>query len=468
MSELGRKVGLAARKALEDPENLSRILRSVQLGYDPYLRLGPAGKEKAAELFHELYQGISYKDEKQKLLNTEVLLANLVSKRKKFFSISRNPNYWKKNQYRQTTSKTIELIDLMENTGFIEMHKGKGNEDPNLAYNTKIRATDKLLSYMQVLPEQVEYKPLLIEVRDSNSGKLLKYDENKQKIRRVKNILWIANEVNGNADIRHKNHELKTSLVAIYRDKTTLYGRLHTKGHHHYQGLSEAERAEITINGEPVVEWDFSGLHPYLLYAKEGIQLFGDPYMQVLSNPRFRDFLMECFLPLINVTGGWTKPRHGQKSYWRTARQNFISGVDQRLHEDKAIRTRARNQRRSLTKQELAQVRERKATRHALEDIGVTSGKKVLEAWIEAHRPISHYFCTDNMVGKKMMNLDAQIALDVVNHFARKGIPVLAIHDSFIVQQSYRDDLKQVMRWAYRKHTKAFSKNGKGFRIKIK
>ena len=56
----------------------------------------------------------------------------------------------------------------------------------------------------------------------------------------------------------------------------------------------------------------------------------------------------------------------------------------------------------------------------------------------------------------RIMNLYATIALDVINHFAKQGIPILSVHDSFIVQGRYKDELKRIMQQMYRKHTKGF------------
>jgi len=55
------------------------------------------------------------------------------------------------------------------------------------------------------------------------------------------------------------------------------------------------------------------------------------------------------------------------------------------------------------------------------------------------------------------MNLDSRIALDVLDHFAKQNIPILAIHDSFIVQDKYKNELWQIMENTYEKHTDGFT-----------
>ena len=72
----------------------------------------------------------------------------------------------------------------------------------------------------------------------------------------------------------------------------------------------------------------------------------------------------------------------------------------------------------------------------------------------EAHEPIAKYFFTG--MGLKAMNADAKIALDIIAHFANDDIPILAIHDSFIVQRQYKFRLRKAMLLAYRKQTGGF------------
>jgi len=206
---------------------------------------------------------------------------------------------------------------------------------------------------------------------------------------------------------------------------------LHTRGFQHYQGLGEQERAEITINGEPIIELDFSGLHPHLLYAKEGIQFSGDPYSLVFNNPRFRSFLKEALLSLLNATGIWVQNKKTKTKWFVKAENVAQAGINQRMGYDINL------------KQDLI-------------SNGISNAKDVIDTFKKAHKPIAHYFCCDNEIGLKIMNLDAQIALDIVDHFAKQGIPILAVHDSFIVQHKHKDELELTMNDVYQKHTGGF------------
>jgi hypothetical protein len=55
------------------------------------------------------------------------------------------------------------------------------------------------------------------------------------------------------------------------------------------------------------------------------------------------------------------------------------------------------------------------------------------------------------------MNKDSKIALDILNTFAGQQIPILVMHDSFIVQQQHRDRLQYTMEDAYKRHTGGYT-----------
>jgi hypothetical protein len=95
--------------------------------------------------------------------------------------------------------------------------------------------------------------------------------------------------------------------------------------------------------------------------------------------------------------------------------------------------------------------------RGELKEIRIKKAKPLIDDFKKAHQPISHYFCKPDETGLRIMNLDAKIALDIVNHFVKQNIPILAIHDSFIVQNRYADELNEVMKYTYKKHTGGFT-----------
>jgi hypothetical protein len=55
----------------------------------------------------------------------------------------------------------------------------------------------------------------------------------------------------------------------------------------------------------------------------------------------------------------------------------------------------------------------------------------------------------------RLMNIDSQIANLVIDHFTQKDIPVLCIHDSFIIQYDKEPELRRILDQATHQITKA-------------
>ena len=395
------------------PEWLNRDIR-----FDPSFRLNEYYKIKL-DFFIEL---CANSRRKENYLNLEILIANLLRKRAvRPLRVSLNTRDWKRTRYNKAGESTIKLIHKLHKEGLIELMKGYITKKQSR--QARIWPTEKLLEYFPKLPNGVIYDPVeVVQLRD-NKGRLKDYKETAQT-RRIRAILTRANKVNNAANIVYKPYReyvLHPSLIAIFKRKFTLYGRLHTKGHRHYQGLSSDERKEILINGEKIVELDFSGLHPHLLYAMEEKQLNGDPYNIIDDGPPVaRTFFKHILLCMLNAKD--EKSAEQAANYW-------------------------------LYKHHYE--------RNILNNWGIRSARPLMTKFREAHKHIERHFCNGKDTGLKIMNLDARIALDIVDHFAKQNIPILAIHDSFIVQRKYKEELRQVMESTYKKHTN-------GFKCKIK
>lgn len=383
--------------------------------FDHNLRLPAGERPKALQLYNALFKRAA-KKETPWTVNIEVLLANLIINRRRSVAVSLNPNTYR-HPYRRTTALMIKIINTMASQGYIEINKGYRGEKTSRM--SRVHATGKLLEFCPLYPDTVIYDPVTLVVLRDEHGREIPFTHTAKTLR-VNTILTRANKVNAAADIMYQKEKITAYLLAVYKRRFDLYGRLHTRGFRHLQGYAEGERAEITVNGEAVVELDFAALHPNLLYAAEGIQYAGDPYAAVDSRPEARAFLKRCLLAMLNAKD--------QTQALRAA--NYV------FYQDPAEKQR-------------------------LNAIGITSAKPFIEKFKQAHQPISHYFCAGRETGLRVMNRDARIALDVVDHFARQSKVVLAVHDSFIVQGRYRAELEQVMHEKYMKHTG-------GFTIKVK
>ena len=75
-----------------------------------------------------------------------------------------------------------------------------------------------------------------------------------------------------------------------------------------------------------------------------------------------------------------------------------------------------------------------------MKDVQLT---KILDAFCSNNQPIAHYLCND--MGVKLMAMDGRITAKVINHFTNKGIPVLTVHDSYLIDIEYQKELHEVM-----------------------
>ena len=181
-----------------------------------------------------------------------------------------------------------------------------------------------------------------------------------------------------------------------------------------YQQLNKEQRNGILINGSPVVEIDYSGMHMRMLYHLSSLQYEGDPYSFVGDNKELRKIYKLAGLILINAKN------------ITEAKRGFNDELRKRL----PIR--------GFTK-----------VKSYLEFLGFSQPSDVFENLMKHHEPISHHFNTGSGIGLTLQNYDSLIADKVLYHFTKRNIPCLCVHDSFIVPKTHAEDLKSIMIQSY-------------------
>lgn len=208
--------------------------------------------------------------------------------------------------------------------------------------------------------------------------------------------------------LRHKTRPKKPpfiqlherSLYRIYNNGDMVEGKNFQQGGRFYGGWWESilsnYRRKIMIDGKPTVEIDYSGYHPRMLYALEGLDLGKrDPYLPDALDKQWRDFGKLAFTKLLNGKKRINVPEE-----------------------------------------------------YEAESVGI-AWKKLLEMMKEYHKPIAKYFHT--AYGLELMRQDSDIAENILIYFAKRDIPCLPIHDSFIVHYAYADELWNCMLNEYRR-----------------
>jgi hypothetical protein len=70
----------------------------------------------------------------------------------------------------------------------------------------------------------------------------------------------------------------------------------------------------------------------------------------------------------------------------------------------------------------------------------------LIDAFFEKHKPLTKFIFTIDNLGIILQNIDSQIAEKVLLYFALKGIPVLPMHDSFIIYAELYQELEEIMK----------------------
>jgi hypothetical protein len=157
-------------------------------------------------------------------------------------------------------------------------------------------------------------------------------------------------------------------------------------------------RPLITMNDEATVEADYRGLHPSMLFAKRGLPIPEDPYALipgVHGDAILRDHAKTTFLALVNA---------GQRS---TREPRDFDG-----------------------------------TQHGM------SGKDFRALVSGAFPMLPDIFGSG--IGLRLQREDSDLAEKVMMHFVDRGIPILPIHDSFIVAKRHQKELVDVMLAAFK------------------
>jgi hypothetical protein len=157
-----------------------------------------------------------------------------------------------------------------------------------------------------------------------------------------------------------------------------------------WQNLPKTRRLQLTIDGEPVDEPDFSQLHPRLLYSLFGRQPDGDAYT-IAGYEEHRAFVKVAWQIMINAS----------------ARRAAVAALANDL---------------------------------AGSSLKGEAGR-LLTALEKHHRSIATAFYTG--AGLRLQWLDSELLMRIEHRCLREGIIALPVHDSLLVQQGRRSQRAQ-------------------------
>lgn len=165
-------------------------------------------------------------------------------------------------------------------------------------------------------------------------------------------------------------------------------------------------RQYLHINGIPTTELDYNAMHPRMLYHMEGIDYREDPYT----------IGRNCSDDIRNI--------------YKLVGMICINSEDEKAAIDGIQET--------LLKADLTKY---------LPDNTDDTRKKLIKSFARHNKPIEKYFFSG--IGLELQMKDSDIAHSILRYFAGKGILVLPVHDSFIIDNFFRSDLKKAMQEFY-------------------
>lgn len=164
-------------------------------------------------------------------------------------------------------------------------------------------------------------------------------------------------------------------------------------------------RRYITINGNKTIELDYRSCQPKLLYARNGVYYSDDAYQisgyDQDEQGRDRALLKSMFMCMLN----------------NSSRAGAITAFYRDVREDK----------------ELEEFRKSNNF----------SGADIIASLEDKHSPIIDYFYKEE--GLVLQYEDSILCSSIINKFTDQGIPVLTVHDSFIVEEQYEELLQEIM-----------------------
>ena len=319
-----------------------------------------------------------------------------------------------------------KVIDSLSTLGYLEDHVGFKDRTTGVGYFSRMRATPLLISLIQdydVVSSMVSRADNdVIVLRDKADKKDIPFDDSEAIVRMREELrsyntflqshklgLSLSAEEVGRILIERRCPAIdytRNSLYRIFNGDFTSGGRFYRGW---WQNIPRELRQHITIDGEPCSEFDYSGQHLLLLYARgqdEYAWLKGlddDPYYLDKYGGEVRDLLKVAILILVNETD----------------RQKAVHAIRQKINYD-------------------------------FPDLESTNAfiNPLIDEVMDKHPIVRQHFFSGT--GGALQFQDSKIAEYVLGHMKARGQLVLPVHDSFVVQDKYIDNLYVTMIESYR------------------
>ena len=349
---------------------------------------------------------------------------------------SRDRGYYKKSKKYNPNSISyrplIFLVDNLKEHGWIKHIIGRYDKVNEEGKRSRMCPSNKLIQAFK--DDKITTKHLYTKQMDcirlkDTKKKFKEYEDNpvirlmRAKLHAYNNLLHKTNikvtrnkKVSNYLEIKPTNFNSK-EYYRIFNDGSfELGGRFYGPW---WVTLSKDIRKYITINNSKTVELDYSSLNIHLLYSEEGLNYYdlndntADPYTLKGVNINERSINKLIITIALNIT---------DKSKFVYAVKGGIKGDNDKNY--------------SLNNKKILKVPN-------AEEIW-----RRIKLFEEENNPIKHHLFTG--VGKRLQFKDSCIAESIIDNMVNNNIPILAIHDSFIVQLRNKGNLYKSMDYIFR------------------
>lgn len=382
-------------------------------------------------VFKKYFEGGKPKKKHVKLVLLDLYVAWLQDP-SLFIQISLNVNsYRPKSRYNELhiSKMVISVVKKLEEEGLIDLWGGFQDRKTGSSFETRIAATKKLIRLFEgakidinMLGSTEDRETIILRNEDYEA---IDYEDT-AGINRMRGVVQDYNALLNKTfvdipTLDSQRIELgldrlgKQSYLPVnQRDKFTrrVFNRSSfKKGGRFYGGwwqrCPKRLRQEIFINDSPTVEVDYSGLHVVLLYALKGINYWSDvgedPYtveeVLFINDPEhLRSTCKQLFLVSLNAKN--------ENAAYSAFRSEAETGSVEKRYTNKQL-------------------------------------SELLKKLKYKHSRIAEALANDAGIG--LMNLDAQITEEIIQHFVDHEVPVLSVHDSYIIPIEFEGELKRAM-----------------------
>ena len=342
------------------------------------------------------------------------------------------------------SSKMVAFIKDLAAAGVIDRRRGGVHPDTQQRVLTRIRPDHDLMGMFEALPvsvrQSVSLHPsaefIILRDEDKNDINYTDTDQTRAMRRRLVDYNRLLDrtfiDISGlgyppvivtQNKTRH-GRQPTTRRVTVSQSSKRVY-RIFSNGDWDQGGrfwrgfwmnLRSEERRLLHIDNEPTVELDYAGLHPVLLYAEAGVDYWAGsdrrPYETVeVQDPDTGELISPAIIKVFLLI----MLNAGDRSSGFKAVRSSLGGM--------------------------------------IGEVRLTDG--LLDRLLGAIRQ-RHPIIGDQLgigVGNRLMNIDGRITDIIIDTLTGMDIPVLSIHDSYIVARQHEGLLRHTMESAYRQVT---------------